>query len=103
MPNLKSLDLSNNLLISLKKDPFENLTKLEFLNLEQNKWKCGDVLKEILGWFRKNVIKVEVEKCCKYSFYNFITFKSHNVHFSPFNGKNNLKIRKNGAGHELAK
>ena len=63
LPNLRDLDLSNNLLITIKVESFILLSSLEFLNLEYNRWNCDSQLESVIAWFKKNRINAKIDKC----------------------------------------
>lgn len=65
MPNLKSINLSDNLLITLNISPFLQLNRLRFVNLKGNKLVCDENLQTTLRWMQKRRINVLIENCCK--------------------------------------
>lgn len=65
LPNLKKLDLSNNLLITLFNKQFSYSTNLEFLNLKGNVWQCDRDLELTVEYLKRNNVKVVNDHCLK--------------------------------------
>ena len=65
--NLVDLDISNNLLNTLMISAFEKLTKLQFINLEYNRFSCDYRIEETLQQFKKRKVQVKINKCVKNS------------------------------------
>ncbi|KAL5277601.1 hypothetical protein ACFFRR_002683 [Megaselia abdita] len=65
LPNLKKLDLSNNLLITLFMKQFSYSTKLDFLNLSGNNWQCDRDLELTMKHLQENKVEIFNDQCRK--------------------------------------
>lgn len=61
--NLRKLDLSDNLLITISTASFNNLPKLKWINLERNRWACDGFMENVLKWFKQKMITVKINVC----------------------------------------
>uniref|UniRef100_U5ED75 Putative kek6 n=1 Tax=Corethrella appendiculata TaxID=1370023 RepID=U5ED75_9DIPT len=117
LPHLRTLDLSENLLITFDTNAVKHLKNLEYINLEFNRWKCENSMKDVVKWFKAHGIKVEIEKCLlsplKHTqmFERMELFPSYNpekesredVDISELWGNNGTKKevdKKTGVGHD---
>lgn len=67
VPNLKSLDLSQNLIKVIHVKSFQKMKGLAIVNLEDNFWNCDDEMFKVLKWFKKRGVNVTRNQCCKYT------------------------------------
>lgn len=85
MPNLRSIDLSGNLLIVLNMGPFVPTEKLKLLNIEGNPIRCDAHFELTLSMMRRNRIKVFFrncrEYCSKYDSYDCVGDYGQNVRY----------------------
>lgn len=61
--NLRNLDLSDNLMITISTASFTNLSKLKWISLERNRWSCDGVMENVLKTFRQKLITVKINVC----------------------------------------
>lgn len=65
LPNLKKLDLSSNLLITLFNKQFSYSKNFDFLNLSENSWQCDRDLELTVEYLKGNNVKVVNDQCQK--------------------------------------
>lgn len=66
LPNLLSLDMSENLLITLSSSAVRPLRELHFINLEYNRFFC-ELIEETLKLFKSMKMIIKIDKCGKAS------------------------------------
>lgn len=66
VPNLRILDLSQNLLKSIHIKPLQKIKQLQSVNLEDNSWNCDEETFKVLKWLKKRGVEVRRNQCCKY-------------------------------------
>lgn len=73
VPNLMSLDISQNHLKVIYKETFLNMGRLHQINLEDNLWNCDKNMKHILKYFKKNNVIYRKNQCCEYFEYLYLS------------------------------
>lgn len=68
LPNIKSIDLSENLLIVLNLVAFTMNNNLRSVNVRGNRIKCDEHSEKSIIWLKKNHIEVAIDNCSKYMY-----------------------------------
>ncbi|KAG5674536.1 hypothetical protein PVAND_004498 [Polypedilum vanderplanki] len=63
VPSLLDLDISSNLLITLKSTPFLPIDKLQFINLEYNSFTCDNQMDKTIQFLKNRKVFVKIDKC----------------------------------------
>lgn len=65
LPNVRSIDLSGNLLIVLNLAAFAVNNRLQELNINENRIKCDAQMDMSIVWLRRNNVRVNGDTCRK--------------------------------------
>lgn len=65
LPVLVDLDVSNNLLVTVLSSAVDPLEKLQFINLEYNRFSCDAELERTLQLLKDEKVQVKIDKCGK--------------------------------------
>lgn len=57
------LDVSNNLLVTVLSTAVEPLNKLQFINMEYNRFSCDFELERTLQLLKDKKVQVKIDKC----------------------------------------
>lgn len=66
LPNIKFIDLSDNLLILLNLAAFATNNRLRIINVAQNRIKCDEQTEMSIIWLNRNHVNVTIDSCRKY-------------------------------------
>lgn len=67
LPNIKSIDLSENLLIVLNLAAFATNNRLRQINIHNNRIRCDEQTEMSIIWLNRMHVDVTIEDCRKYS------------------------------------
>lgn len=65
IPNIKSIDLSENLLIVFNLITFAANSKLHEINIRENRIRCDAQMQMTVVWMKRNNVNVIHPECCK--------------------------------------
>lgn len=66
LPNIKFIDLSENLLIVMNLAAFATNDRLRIINVQQNRIKCDEQTEMSIVWLNRNQVNVAIGNCREY-------------------------------------